>query len=111
MALLAGTITLGNVRVLGAGLRRIPMARWEKQTAPWKRWGLGIVLATGPLLFAADTRRYLRNPALLVKMALLAIALIWHFTPPRSKRSAAVSLALWTLVVLASRAIADFDIY
>jgi hypothetical protein len=68
---------------------------------------------TGPLLFLWDWHRYLHNPAFLVKMAILSIALALHFAFDRGKRSklgAVVSLILWSCVVLAGRAIADFDI-
>jgi hypothetical protein len=54
--------------------------------------------------------RYTRNPAFRLKMALLLLALISYFVPRRRSLSAIVSLILWTLVVLAGRAIADFDL-
>jgi hypothetical protein len=65
----------------------------------------------------------LNNPAFVTKMGLLAVALAAHFTLHRSavrdvawlnatrqKLAAAVSVILWSGVVLAGRAIADFDI-
>ena len=86
--------------------------------APWTSGGLLIVLITGPLLFGSDLTRYLHNPAFIVKMGLLALALAGHFTLHRTallqskkqKLAAVVSLILWSSVVLAGRAIADFDI-
>lgn len=75
------------------------------------------MLTTGPVLFFSDVPRYLANPAFRVKMAVLAAALISHFTIHRkavragSGRLAAIlSMALWTCVVLGGRAIADFDL-
>jgi hypothetical protein len=68
---------------------------------------------TGPLLFFSDWHRYLNNPAFLVKMAILSIAVVTHFTLNRTKHrklAAVLSLILWSCVVLAGRAIADFDI-
>ena len=61
-------------------------------------------------MWFADWERYQRNPAFRVKMALAVVALISYFAPRSHKALAIVSLVLWSLVVLAARAIADFDI-
>ena len=94
MAAFIGTLVLTD-------LRRIP-----KLTA-WTNAGLAILLGTGLLLFSADTARYLHNPAFLFKMAVFAPAIVLHFTP---RRSAILSLILWTLVIISARAVADFDL-
>jgi hypothetical protein len=77
------------------------------------------MLATGLLQFFADTSRYLHNGAFPFKLGCLALALLNHFTirnpalavsrkmPPAA--AACLSLLLWSAVVLAARAIADFD--
>lgn len=105
LALLVGTIALGDARVLG----------WLPPGAPLAahtRLGLWLTLATGALLFAANVERYVRNPAFLVKMILLCGAVWVHYRwrPQRTRASAACSLAMWTLVSLAARAIIDFDV-
>ena len=63
-------------------------------------------------MFLSDTTRYLHNPAFDAKVALLVVALAAHFTLRRAgtRFAAILSLALWTSVVLAARAIADFDV-
>jgi hypothetical protein len=73
------------------------------------------MLSTGPVLFAADIMRYVSNPAFLLKMAILLIALMFHFAmharaATNAKWIALVSITLWTCVVLSGRAIADFDL-
>jgi hypothetical protein len=105
MALLVGTITLEDLAVWGF--------RWERtsESARWMRRGLVLVLLTGPILFLADVPRYVRNPAFLLKMLLLALALAAQFLLGKGKLAAVLSLALWTCVVLGGRAIADFDIF
>jgi hypothetical protein len=77
----------------------------------WAHTGLLLLLLTGPAMFFADISRYLHNPAFLVKMALVVAALAWHFTlRTRGRFGLVVGLLLWTAVVIAGRAIADFDI-
>jgi hypothetical protein len=70
------------------------------------------MLLTGAAMFFTDTARYLHNPAFHVKITLLILALAAHFTLHRreTRFAAVLSLTLWTCVVLAARAIADFDV-
>lgn len=93
MALYLGPIFLSDLSVLGA-LPQMP--------ACISRPALALVLLTGAFLFAADTNRYAHNPAFLLKIGLLlAVSLV----RTRGLRS----LALWSLVILTSRAVIDFD--
>ena len=115
IALLVGTIVIIDLRLLGYALRRYAVAEIRTQFAPWTRAGLAIMLTTGPILFVSDVGRYSQNPAFLFKMAVLLLALTFHFTKHarpenRDKLVAVISIALWTCVVLGGRAIADFDI-
>jgi hypothetical protein len=105
LAALVGTIVLEDLRTLGhkiADTSRLKI---------WAHTGLALMLITGAVMFLSDTTRYLHNPAFDVKITLLVLALIAHFTLHRrgTRFAASLSLALWTCVVLAARAIADFD--
>ena len=106
LAAFVGTIVLEDLRILGL---RFPDTQQHKR---WTHAGLAAMLLTGPAMFFSDTARYLHNPAFRVKAALLVLALVAHFTVRRSgtRFAAALSLALWTGVVLAARAIIDFDV-
>jgi len=118
LTMLAGSICLLDVRLLELGMRQHTPRDLASRLAPWTSLGLLTVLVTGPVLFGSDLQRYLHNPAFIVKMGLLAFALAGHFTLHRSavlgsgkqKLAAVLSLILWSGVVLAGRAIADFDI-
>ena len=111
IALLAGPIMIVNLRRLGYALGGHALSDIVGRYRPWKGTGMAIMLATGPILFAADVTRYIHNPAFLFKMAVLAAALVFDSaTEDRSKLAAVMSIALWTCVVLGGRAIADFDI-
>ena len=122
LTMLVGTIGLVDLRLLGFGLRRFAASALASGLAPWTTGGLLTVLVTGPLMFVSDLPRYLSNPAFLLKMGILALALAAHFTLHRSvvreramvhtvrqKLTAVLSLVLWSSLVLAGRAIADFD--
>jgi uncharacterized protein DUF6644 len=110
IALLVGTIVLIDLHLLGLALRRYPVAEIKLRFSRWKRAGFAIMMITGPILFASDVSRYIHNPAFLVKMAFLVAALLLQFVEKRGKVGAAVSIALWSCVVLGGRAIADFDL-
>ena len=106
LAAFVGTIVLEDLRTLGL---KIPDTRHLKV---WTHAGLAAMLLTGVAMFLADPTRYLHNPAFHVKITLLVVALAAHFTLHRrgTRFAAVLSLALWTSVVLAARAIADFDV-
>jgi hypothetical protein len=106
LAAFVGTVVLDDLRTLGL---KIPDTR---QLKVWSHAGLAAMLLTGAAMFFSDTARYLHNPAFQVKLALLGVALAAHFTLHRreTRFAAIASLTLWTCVVLAARAIADFDV-
>jgi hypothetical protein len=104
LTMLVGTIAIRDLQLLGFGLRR------RVEMAPWIWAGLIVVVITGPVMFWSDMPRYLANPAFLVKMPLLLLALLTQLAP-QGRISAVLSLALWSSVILAGRAIADFDVF
>lgn len=106
LAAFVGTLVLDDLRTLGL---KIPDTRHLRS---WTLAGLAVMLLTGVAMFFSDATRYLHNPAFQVKVVLLVAALAAHFTLRRSgtRFAAVLSLILWTCVVLAARAIADFDV-
>jgi hypothetical protein len=106
LAAFVGTVVLQDLRTLNFAIPETGSLK------PWTHSGLAAMLLTGAAMFFSDTTRYLHNPAFQVKTALLVLALAGHFTLRRSgtRFAAILSLALWTSVVLAARAIADFDV-
>lgn len=110
MALLAGAVIFTDVRRLGWAVAERTSDELDRIFKPWAHAGLAMLLATGALMTAADWARYRRNPAFWVKLVLVALALGFYFVPHKSKTLTIASLLCWTAVVLAARAIADFDI-
>ncbi|KAA9009498.1 hypothetical protein F3S47_06915 [Histidinibacterium aquaticum] len=106
LALLVGAVLPMDLRLLrgrdGTDLRRYAAA------------GLAMAVVFGFLLFATQAGDYLGNRAFLVKMALLALALVniaahlrlSALSPGRQRAAALASLLLWPAVLIAGRMIA-----
>ena len=109
-AMTVGTIALVDFRLLGFGLRRQNAGDLAKALAPWTLFGLITVLLSGPLLFSSDPDMYYLNLSFQIKMVLLLLAIVFHYTirrkllrgelsPGLSKPVACISLVLWTSVI------------
>src|SRR5438552_1939820 len=106
LAVFVGTVVLADLHTL------TPRFPDSGDLKAWTHSGLAAMLLTGAVMFLSDSTRYLHNPAFQWKVALLVLALAAHFTVHRrgTRFAAVLSLTLWTCVVLAARAIADFDV-
>ena len=127
MALLAGTIAIFDLRLLGLTLKREPVSRLASQILPLTWTGFAVMFVSGFLLFWSEAAKSYANPAFRIKLLLLALAglnpLIFHFTiyrsvtewnarivtPLRARLAAASSLTLWAGIICAGRAIAYFQ--
>lgn len=126
LALVAGTIAVVDLRLLGLVLRDAPPRAVERAIVPWTWAGFAVMALTGSLLLASEAAKLVHNPALWVKLVALALAggnvalFQWRASPalhavpaggavPGAARAgAALSLALWAVVIAAGRAIAYF---
>lgn len=80
LALLVGTVLAVDLNLLGIAMLRQPASRIAQELR-WLTWvGLATLLITGPLLLAADAEKLSMNPVFPVKMAILVLAIIYHFT-------------------------------
>jgi hypothetical protein len=122
LALLLGSILMVDLSLLGWGIGNHPVSRIAGELNPYTGIGLAIMLVSGPLILFSEAVRCYKTPAFWVKMALLAIALAFHFTvhrrvaraePPAPRATAGpvawVSLTLWFGVALAGKGIAIFQ--
>jgi len=110
-ALTIGTIALVDFRLLGFGLRQ-NAGDLAKALAPWTLFGLVVVLLSGPMLFSSDPDMYYLNFSFQIKMVLLVLAIVFHYTIRRkllrgelsrglNKPVAIISLLLWTSIIFA----------
>jgi hypothetical protein len=122
LALLLGTILMVDLSLLGWGIGRQPVRRIASELSSWTKAGLAIMLISGPLILSSEAVKCYKTPAFWVKMALLAVAIAFHFTihrrvtlaeQPDSRSSRAfvaiASLGLWIGVALAGKGIAIFQ--
>ncbi|MCU0910083.1 MAG: hypothetical protein MUE98_01660 [Rhodobacteraceae bacterium] len=107
LALLVGAIVPMNLRRLGWVPGPDPAAV-VGFLRPFAVAGLVLAAGCGALLFATQASDYAANGWFRLKIALLAVALVnaaRHLGGMPSRRGAALSLALWPLVLLSGRMI------
>ena len=120
LALLGGAVLVVDLRLLGLGLRRQPVAQIARDAERWLFVSLAVLLPTGGLQFMCfAATKYYYLTAFWVKMAALSLALVFTFAvrrqvimadetltrPVLNKFVAVVSLSLWSTVAVAGRLI------
>jgi len=119
LALLGGTILLVDLRLFGVGLKRQPASGLAQELAPLFWGSFAVIVLSGLIILSAEPMKCYYNTAFRAKMAIIFVALLFHFTLHRdavaatkqrnstvwAKSAAAVSLTLWLAVGLAGRAI------
>jgi hypothetical protein len=126
ITLLAGTIAVLDLRMLGVILREIPVRRIARAVLPLTWSGFVVMFISGFLLFWSEAAKNYTNPAFRIKLVLLILAglnpVIFHtgvyrrahewelarVAPWRARIAAIVSLTLWSGIIIAGRAIAYF---
>jgi hypothetical protein len=107
-----------NMRLAGIGMMDWSLPLLERQLKPWAMGAVTLVILSGVLIFLGTPSKYLASNPFRVKMAVLCLAIGFHFgvirrfvtREPASRGSrivvAGVSATLWFLVGWAGRAIA-----
>ena len=111
-AMLIGTITIVDLRLLGVGMRRQTAAELVRDTAPWTLLGLMLVLTTGPLIFSSGPATYVHNASFHYKMTALAVGILYNWTVHKKVANSpdpgrvgvlvgAFSILLWASIIFA----------
>lgn len=117
LAAIGGAVLLVDLRLLGLGLRRQPVAQVARDAQPWLVGSLVLMLSTGVALFLSESIKCYYSTPFWVKMTSLLLAIIFTFTVRRKiamadegrtrpiwqKVVALVSLALWFSVGASGR--------
>jgi Ni,Fe-hydrogenase I cytochrome b subunit len=117
LAMVFTSAAVVDLRILGVAGRGQPLQLMTARFLPWVAWGVGVLLATGLLLMIAEPRRAILNPYFQIKMAGLVLvgAMTWTISAAASGRIApgiaskpvaALSLALWVVIIALGRWIA-----
>jgi hypothetical protein len=119
LALIGGAVLMVDLRLLGLGLWRQPVAQVARDSQRWLLVSLLVMVPTGFLLFMSNATKCYYLTAFWVKMTSLSLALVFTFAvrrkvaladearvgPVWSKLVALVSLSLWSSVGIAGRLI------
>jgi len=124
IVLVAGTILLVDLRLLGQGLRRMAVPQVIGYVVPWTLSGFVFMALSGGLLLTTEAVTCYNSPAFRIKVLLLSLAglnaLVFHLTvyrdapswdpqapaPFRARMAGLSSLILWAGIVAAGRAVA-----
>lgn len=124
LCLFIGMTALLDFRLLGLGLRGVPLTDIKTRLGPWMKLGFVIMVITGGLLFYAIPVRSYQNVFFRAKVLMLIAAGLnaWFFetgiatrvsewnlaavAPKRARVAGAVSLVLWAGIIIAGRMIA-----
>lgn len=121
LCLFLGLIALWDLRLVGVGLRGVPVSQVGERLLPWALVGFVIMSISGFLLFYSGPLKAAANPFFRVKMILIVLtginALAFHLTihrrvaqwdndpspPARVRLAGLASLILWAGVVICGR--------
>jgi hypothetical protein len=117
LAVIGGAVLVVDLRLLGFGLRRQPVAQLALDAQRWLIGSLTVMLVTGTLLFTSEAIKCYYHVAFWVKMTSLLLAIVFTFTVRRkvtmadesrvkplwSKVVAVISIGLWSGVGVGGR--------
>jgi hypothetical protein len=121
--LVAGTIVVVDLRLLGFGMRRAPVSSVVAQVVPWTLTGFAFMLITGSMLAWSEPLKLYHSPFFRWKLAFLALAglnaLVFHCgifrsaarwdsdspAPARARLAGLLSIVSWICVIAAGRAV------
>ena len=120
MCVFFGLIMMMDLRLVGMGNRSTHPADIQKRLFPWQMFGFAIVTITGVVLWYAKPLVYYGKAFFWVKMVLMVLAGLnagaIHYITHRAggggwesraaKTAGAVSIVLWTLILIFGRLIA-----
>jgi hypothetical protein len=109
LGLTAGAVLIVDLRLLGVGLSRQPVAQLWAAVQPWLLGGLILMFMSGIPLFLSESIKCLYNYAFWLKMTSLFLVLLFTFTvqrrvtqsgitsdrPMLGRFTALISLSLW----------------
>jgi hypothetical protein len=117
LAVIGGAVLVVDMRLLGLGLRKTPVAELARDAQPWMIGSLIVMLVTGVSLYTSEATKCYGSAAFWIKMISLVLAIVFTFTVrrtitmddeqhvlPRTSRSVGlVSVGLWFAVAWGGR--------
>jgi len=121
LCLFLGLIALLDLRLLGVGLKGVPVSQVASRLLPWALFGFAVMAISGSLLFYSGPVKAAANIFFKIKVVMILLtginALLFHLTiekriaawdndptpPARARLAGAASLVLWCGVVICGR--------
>ena len=109
LAVIGGAVLVVDMRMLGLGLKKTPVAQLAKDAQPYVTGSLIVMLLTGAALYSSEATKCYASVAFWIKMVSLLLAIIFTYTVKKrvaagddttvsigtSRLVGAVSIALW----------------
>src|ERR1022692_4548135 len=117
LAVIGGAVLVMDLRLLGFGIERQPLAQVWRDTRPWLLGSLMVMLVSGLMLFTSEATKLYYHEAFWIKMSSLLLATLFTFTvlrpialadqarvrPVWRKAVALISILLWSGVGMGGR--------
>jgi uncharacterized membrane protein SirB2 len=117
LAVIGGAVLVVNLRLLGFGIERQPVAQLWRDTRPWLLGSLTVMLVSGMLLFTSEATKLYYHGAFWLKMGSLLLSILFTFTVVRrvaltdprrvrpfwSRTVALISILFWSGVGIGGR--------
>jgi len=103
LAVIGGAVIIVDMRLLGFGLKKTPVAQLAKDAQPYVTGSLIVMLVTGAMLYSSEATKCYASAAFWIKMISLLLAMIFTYTIKKrvaaldreSKLVGAMSILLW----------------
>jgi hypothetical protein len=118
LAVLLGTVLIVNLRALGLGAREANQRELDRrELEPWMLVSLAVLILSGIPMFLSEPMKCYESVSFPIKMGLLLLAILWHFTiqrkwtapvsatPLKIKLAACFSILLWAGIGMAGKGI------
>jgi hypothetical protein len=117
LTVIGGTVLVVDLRLLGLGMQRQPVAQLARDVEPWLLGSLVVMVVTGALLFMCFATKYYYLTFFWVKMVALLMLVVFTMSVRRrvvasdetrtgivrNRLVALLSLSLWTTVAIGGR--------
>ena len=113
LAVLLGTVLIVNLSAFGVGTRGSSSPVTARELEPWMLTSLAVLILSGIPMAMSEPMKCYESYSFPIKMILLVVAILWHFTvqrrwrltPLKSKLAACFSILLWTGIGIAGKGI------
>ncbi len=109
LAVIGGSVLIVDMRLLGLGLKKTPVAQLAKDAQPYVTGSLIVMLITGISLYTSEATKCYGSAAFWIKMVALILAMLYTYTIKKrvtagdektvslgtGKLVGAVSIVLW----------------